>query len=115
MAATVVDRVVSPGEGVALPIGDSLRVDSIGYYARLQIVDDWSTIPLYACLFVATLGLTITVVARQQIVLATVVEGPDGAKLVARMRLWRNAPSSRETMERELTRALSQDEKESAA
>ena len=77
---------------MALPVGDSLRVDSVGYYARLQVVDDWSTIPLYACLVVATIGLTITAVARQQIVLATVIDGPEGPRLAVTLRLWRNAP-----------------------
>ncbi len=90
---SLVDRIVSPGEEVALPVGDSLRVDSIGYYARLKVVDDWSTIPLYACLAVATIGLTIAFVTRQQIVLATVIDGPEGAKLAVRVRLWRNESS----------------------
>jgi hypothetical protein len=102
----LLDSVVSPGEEVALPIGDSLRVDSIGYYARLKLVDDWSTIPLYACLAAATIGLAIAFVARQQIVLATVIDGPDGLRLAVRLRLWRNESSSRSTVERELTSAL---------
>jgi len=102
----LVDRVVSPGEDVALPIGGSLRVDNIGYYARLQVVDDWSTIPLYVCLVAATLGLTIAFVAHQQIILATVIEGPDGLKLAATARLWRNTLSTRSTLESKLTEAL---------
>jgi cytochrome c biogenesis protein ResB len=104
---SLVDRVVSPGEDVALPIGDTLRVENIGYYARLQVVDDWSTIPLYACLAAATIGLTIAFLARQQIVLATVIDGPDGARLAVRLRLWRNESSSRGAVESELARALS--------
>jgi len=111
----LVDRVVSPGEEVALPTGDSLRVESVDYYARLQVVDDWSTIPLYACLAAATIGLTIAFVARQQIVLATVIDGPEGARLAVRLRLWRNESSSRSAVERELARALGQVEKGSAS
>jgi len=111
----LVDRIVSAGEGVALPTGDSLRVESIGYYARLQVVDDWSTIPLYACLAAATIGLTIAFVARQQIVLAAVVDGPEGARLAVRLRLWRNESSSRGAVESELARALSQVEKGSTS
>jgi hypothetical protein len=107
----LVDRIVSPGEEVALPTGDSLRVESIGYYARLQVVDDWSTIPLYACLVAATIGLTIAFMTRQQIVLATVIEGPEGARLAVRVRLWRNESSSRSAVESELARALGQVEK----
>jgi hypothetical protein len=111
----LVDRTVSPGEDVALPTGDSLRVESIGYYARLQVVDDWSTIPLYACLAAATIGLTISFVARQQIVLATVIDGPEGAVLAVRLRLWRNESSSRSAVERELARALGGVEQGSAS
>jgi hypothetical protein len=111
----LVDRIVSPGEEVALPIGDSLRVDSIGYYARLQVVDDWSTIPLYACLAAATIGLTIAFVTRQQIVLATVIDGPEGARLAVRVRLWRNESSSRSAVESELARALGRVEKGSTS
>ena len=103
---TLVDRRVGVGEEVALPIGDRLRVDGIGYYARLQIVDDWSTIPLYACLAAAIIGMTISFLARQQIVLATVMDGPEGLRLAVRLRLWRNESTSREALERELTRAL---------
>jgi hypothetical protein len=89
-----------------------VRVDSIGYYARLKIVDDWSTIPLYACLAAATIGLTIAFLARQQIVLAAVIGSPEGARLAVRMRLWRNESSSRGAVERELARALGRVEKD---
>jgi len=112
---SLVDRIVRPGEEVALPIGGSLRVDSIGYYARLKVVDDWSTIPLYACLAAATIGLTIAFVTRQQIVLATIIDGPEGARLAVRLRLWRNESASRSAVERELARALGRDEKGSTS
>ena len=104
---TVLDRVVNPGGEVALPSGDTLRLDAVGYYARLQVVDDWSIPLLYAGLIVAAFGLTIAVAARQQIVLAGVIEGPEGMKLAMSVRLWRNASSSRGEIETELTRALS--------
>jgi hypothetical protein len=98
---------------MVLPDGSRLRLDSVGYYARLQVVDDGSIPLLYLGLIVAVFGLTIAVVARQQIILATVVEGPDGTRLAVTVRLWRNAPSSRSEIEAELTRALSGSEKES--
>jgi hypothetical protein len=107
----LVDRVVGADEDVALPIGGILRVEDIRYYARLQVVDDWSTIPLYACLTAATIGLTIAFLARQQIVLATVIDGPEGTTLVVRVRLWRNESTTRSAMESELARALGQVEK----
>jgi len=111
----LVDSVVRPGQEVALPTGDSLRLDKFGYYARLSVVDDWTIPLLYVGLVVAGVGLTLTVVARQQLVLLTVVEGQDGIKLIGSVRLWRNAPTSRSEVERELAQALGEDKKGSAS
>jgi cytochrome c biogenesis protein ResB len=110
----VLDQTVGMGEDVALPTGGALRVSSTGYYARLSLVDDRSILLIYAGLIVAMCGLTLAVVARQQIVLATVIEGSDGVKLAAKVRLWRNASSTRGEIESELARALGGVEKGSA-
>ncbi|MDR3686222.1 MAG: cytochrome c biogenesis protein ResB [Coriobacteriia bacterium] len=106
-------KVVSPGETVSLPGGGALQLDNVNYYARLSVVDDWSIPLLLVGLVVAMVGLTIAVVARQQIILLAVVDGPDGTSLAATVRLWRNAASSRGEIESELTRALTGGEKES--
>jgi cytochrome c biogenesis protein ResB len=112
--ATVVDRVVQLGDTLAVPGSTGLRVDNVLYYARLQVVDDWTIPLLYGGLVVALVGLSIATLARQQIVLATVVETPDGVRLVAKVRLWRNSSSSRSEMESELTAALGGADKENA-
>ena len=104
--APLLDRVVRPGQDVVLPSGDSLRLDGVGYYSRLSVVDDWTIPLLYVGLAVAGLGLTLAVSARQQLVLLTVVEGQDGTELVGSVRLWRNSPTSRNEIEQELARAL---------
>jgi hypothetical protein len=52
------------------------------------------------------LGLTLSLVSRQQLVAATTVEGPDGLRLAMNVRTWRNVPTSREEIERELAAAL---------
>jgi len=109
---TVLNRVITPGEQVALPTGDSLRLDGIGWYARLKVVDDRTTPFLYLALAVAMVGLTLTVAARQQAILGTVVEDRDGLKLVASIRLWRNVSTNREEIENELVKALGNGEKE---
>lgn len=111
--ATVLDKVVRVGETLAVPGSLSLRLDGVTYYARLQIVDDWTVSLLYAGLVTALVGLSIATLARQQIVVMTVLEGPDGAMLVAKVRLWRNSSSSRSEIERELRQALCEPEKES--
>jgi cytochrome c biogenesis protein ResB len=113
--ATKLDRTVRPGDVVALPSGDSLRLDGVGYYARIQVVDDLTIPILYAGMIVALVGLTVVVVVRQQIVLATAVEGPDGVKLAVRLRLWRNPSSSRDEIESELSKALAPDERGSTS
>lgn len=108
---TLHDRVVRPGEDVVLPGGGAVRLLGVGWYSRLSIVDD-PTIPLiYAAMIIAMLGLTTTVVFRQQLVLATFLEGPDGAVLAVRLRLWRNVPTSRSEIEDALARALGSSEK----
>jgi cytochrome c biogenesis protein ResB len=109
--APVLDQVLHPGEELALPTGGRLRLIGLGYYARLQVVSDPSIPALYAGLIVAVIGLGVAAFARQQIVSATVMTTPGGAKLAVRLRLWRNAASSRSEIETELTRALSGDEK----
>lgn len=111
----VLDRDVSPGQKLTLPTGLVVRLDGIGYYARLSVVDDWTVPLLYAGLVIAMVGLAITVVARQQIVLATVIEKPDGVTLAATVRLWRNASTSRSEIESELAKALSRVEKGSSS
>jgi len=113
--AQLVDSIVKPGESVTLLGGRQLRIVDVGWYARLAIVDDWTTPLLYAVMVVAMLGLALTLLTRQQLLVATVIEGPDGPRLAVRMRLWRNTPTNRAEIESELARALSGDEKGSVS
>jgi hypothetical protein len=110
--APVLDRLVRPADEIALPTGSKLRLDALGFYARLSVVDD-PTIPLlYGALGVALVGLALVTVARQQLVLVTVVEGETGPALVAKLRLWRNVSTNREEIGRELAKALRAAEEE---
>jgi cytochrome c biogenesis protein ResB len=60
----LLEQPVRPGESVELPSGELLRLDAVGYYARLQVVDD-PTVPwLYAAAVIAMLGLGISTIAR---------------------------------------------------
>jgi cytochrome c biogenesis protein ResB len=102
----VLDRAVKPGERIALPTGGMLRLDSLGYYARLSVVDDQSIPLLAVALAIAMVGLTITVVARQQSIRATVVQDAAGVKVAVALRLWRNVPTDRAEIEDELAAAL---------
>jgi hypothetical protein len=104
---TVLDRTVRPGDVLAVPGSQSLRLEGVVYYARLQVVDDWSIPLLYAVMSVALVGLGTATLARQQVVVATVVEGTDGVRLVAKVRLWRNASTSRREIQDALAQALS--------
>jgi hypothetical protein len=104
--AVVLDKVIKPGEVAQLPGGVALRLLGIGWYARLSIVDDWTTPYVYAAMIIALLGLSVSLLARQQLVLAAVAEGPDGPVLAVRMRLWRNVPTSRDDIKAALAAAL---------
>jgi cytochrome c biogenesis protein len=109
---TMQDRVLKPGESIALPGGDTLRVDAVGFYARLSVVDD-ATIPfLYAAMALAVLGLALTVFSRQQAVLVTATEQADGARVYASVHLWRNASTTRDEIRSELSRALHANDEE---
>lgn len=103
---TLLDEVVGLGETATLEGGNAVRVDDIGWYSRLSLVDD-PTIPfIYAAMVIAALGLTLTLVAPQRLLTATVQESPEGARLKMSLRLWRNNPTSRNEIERELVSAL---------
>jgi len=104
----LLERTVKPGEAFALPGGEALRLEGIGWYSRLAVVDDWTTPLLYAVMVLAMLALAATVFLRQQVVLATVVEGPDGRTLALRLRLWRNTSATRAEIVHELTGALAE-------
>lgn len=104
--AVLVDRAVRPGEEFVLPGGDTLRLHDVGYYARLQLVDDPSTSALYFVLAIAVTGLGVAALARQSIVVAAVVRTEEGTGLVVRIRFWRNVMSSLGEIEDELTKAL---------
>lgn len=109
----MLDRTVRSGEDVVVPGGGTFRLLGVGWYSRLSIVDD-PTIPLiYAMMIIAMLGLTMTLVFRQQIVVATFLEGSDGPVLAVRLRLWRNVPTNRSEIEDGLARALRSGDKES--
>lgn len=102
----LLDQTLTPGQDLALPNGSSLRLVDVGYYSRLQLVDDPSIPFLYAAAVVSILGLGVATLARQMIVLAWVEDTPEGARLALRLRLWRNVTTSRDEIETELRRAL---------
>ena len=113
--AVLTDQTLQLKDAMEVPGGQRLRLLSVGWYSRLAIVDDWTTPLLYAVMVIGLLALAAVAVMRQQIVLAGVVNGPEGARLVLRMRLWRNVPTNRSEIESALARALCSDDKESTS
>jgi cytochrome c biogenesis protein ResB len=109
------DEVVEEGGEVRLGDGAALRVESIGWYSRLSIVDDWTIPVIYACMILAATSLAVTAFMRQQLVLATAAETPDGIVLAVRLKLSRNVPTSRHEVESALKQALAGGEGEDAS
>lgn len=102
----VLDRTVALGEEVALPMGGGLRLVDVGYYSRLQLVDDPSVPLLYLAAVVAMLGLGVATLARQILLVARVEEDREGTRVLMTMRLWRILSTTREEVETELREAL---------
>jgi len=104
--AVLLDEVLRPGEEAALPLGGSLRLLGVDYYARLQIVDDPTITLLYIAGAIALAGLGIATLARQMIFTAGIrIEG-EARIMAVRMRLWRIHTTSKTEIESELRRAL---------
>ena len=97
------DRVVSPGQDLKLAVGQTLRVDSIDWYYRPSVVDDSTTPIVYALLLVAFLGLMVSLVARQQVLVAAPIDTPEGPMLAMKVRFWRNVPCERKEIVERLT------------
>lgn len=102
----VLDKELRPGDSLELPAGATVRLDELGYYARLQLVDDPSVPVLYLGLAVALLGLAVATLSKQHVVSGSIVDADGGRALAVRVRLWRNATSTRDEIESELVRAL---------
>lgn len=102
----LLDAVVPVGEQVAIPGGGAIRVDDVGWFSRLAVVDDPSVPYIYASMIIACLGLTLSLLARQQVVAVAFVQRENGPVAAVRVRLWRNASTSREEIQQTLSREL---------
>ena len=102
------DGIVRKGESAPLIGGGALELLDVGWYTHLALVDDPSIPVVYAAMILGMLGLTISLVSRQQMLVATVVDADDGDRALAvRLRLWRNSSTDRAEVERVLAEALS--------
>ncbi|MHB9004565.1 MAG: cytochrome c biogenesis protein ResB [Coriobacteriia bacterium] len=59
--ASELSTVAAAGESIELGEGLSLRVDHLGYYARLSVVDDWSVYWMYFFLVLAMVSVSVSV------------------------------------------------------
>ncbi|MGB4441296.1 MAG: cytochrome c biogenesis protein ResB [Coriobacteriia bacterium] len=100
------EGLIRTGEPQPLAGGGTITLIDTGWFAWLSLVDDPSIPYVYASMIAAMFGLTLSLVGRQQLVVAAVVDGPEGRTLAVNTRLWRNAAATREEIEAELTRVL---------
>jgi len=103
----LLNQVIKPGEGVVLPGGEGLGLVGIRWYSRLSVVDD-PTVPfVYGAMVVALIGLAVSLLARQQVLVGAVVDTANGRQMIVRARLWRNSPTTRRELENTLNAVLS--------
>ena len=72
----------APGT-VALPDGSTLRLGPVGIYSRVVVVNDWSVWWIYALLVIATIGLSVAMLAPHRVVRVLLVDTGSGARLHA--------------------------------
>ena len=91
------DGTLGVGEKIALPDGSSLRLERVGYYARLSVVDDPTTPFLYASLAAALAGLAFALFVPQRLVVVALADEQDEPRLDVLVRPWANAgPTAKE-------------------
>jgi len=111
--AVLFDDLLLLGEERPLAGGGSIRLTDVGWYSLLSLVDDPSIPFVYASMIAAVLGLTVSLVGRQQLFAATIVNGADRRILAVRARAWRNAVATREEIGAELTRIFGSEQERS--
>ncbi len=108
---------VRPGDAFEPMPGVALRLGTLGYYARLSVVDDWSVYPIYAVFALATLALAIAVFMPYREVLAVLEESAAGCRTGFRVRHTRRDPGFgirvREQVEQVLGGAVEPDRRSS--
>jgi cytochrome c biogenesis protein ResB len=89
--STVASSTVPVGDAVDLPDGSRLRLVSVGYYARLSVVNDPTVPAVYLALLMGLIGMSVALFARQRAVIVRVSQSAGQATLEVTARLWRNA------------------------
>jgi hypothetical protein len=97
---------LAPGETMALPGGNVLRLVDVVYYARLSVVDDPSVYPIYAIFVIAAVGLSLAIFTPYRSVRFLLVE--EGGRIIvhAEARHARKDPLFAERVEAALREGL---------
>lgn len=88
-----------PDEAFRFADGTSLRLLGVNYYARLNVVDDWTVPLLYAALLLALGGVSAALLGGQHLLLLTATDCADGTKVAGVVRMWRGGAQSAEQIE----------------
>ncbi len=106
-----------PGEALTLPEGARLRLVSIGYYARLDVADDWSVYPMYLLFALAAAAVSASLWMPYRTVRALLADGAGGPELRAAVSDRRGDPLFAERVEAALREAAGREpaEKEESA
>lgn len=86
--------------------GFTVTVGSVGYYARLSVVDDWSVYPMYAVFVLAAIALAVALFVPYREAAAFIESGPAGTVVRVRARHSRRDPAFAQRIQQRVERTL---------
>lgn len=80
------EGVLGVGDAIELLDGSALRLERVGYYVRLSVVDDWSVPVLYGLLVLAVVLASVAILGRPIVAVVAAVEDGDPGELAVWIR-----------------------------
>ena len=102
----VAEGELTEGSALTLPDGASVRLLGVGYYARLNVVDDWTIPALYAVLSLIVVAVSVALLARQRLLVVESGASGTGTAVSVTVRAWRFAGFTVDEIKRHIESTL---------